>query len=190
MFFAVSAGYATRAACRTRMSGSQEITELLKGWNEGDAGALERLLPHVEAELRRIAQAQMRREGAHHTLQPTALVNEAFIQLLKQNGVEWQNSGHFYAIAATLMRRILTDYARRRLRAKRGGGAERVELDEASIMSVKKGEELIALDEALDRLAEIDPLKSRIVELRHFGGMGVEETAKALNVAPVTVIRH
>lgn len=172
------------------MSGSQEITELLKAWNGGDSGALERLLPHVEAELRRMAQAQMRREGAHHTLQPTALLNEAFIQLLKQNGVEWQNRDHFYAIAATLMRRVLTDHARRRLRSKRGGGAERVELDEASIMSAEKSAELVALDEALGRLAEIDPLKSRIVELRHFGGMSVEEAARALNVAPVTVIRH
>ena len=172
------------------MSSPQEITQLLIEWGEGESGALDKLLPLVQAELRRMAHAYMLREGVNHTLQPTALVNEAYLRLAEQKDVRWQNRGHFYAIAAKMMRRVLTDHARRRLRSKRGGGAEHADLDEASVMSVEKSAELVALDEALDRLAEIDPLKSQIVEMRHFGGLSVAETAEALRVAPVTVMRH
>lgn len=167
-----------------------EISQLLAEWSEGDDSALERLLPLVEMDLRRVAHAHMQQEGIDHTLQPTALVNEAYLKLIEQRGVRWQNRAHFYAIAARVMRRILLDYAKHRLRAKRGGGAAHLELDEAAAMSVEKSAELVALDEALNRLAEIDQLKSQIVEMRHFGGMSVEETAEALGVAPITVMRH
>lgn len=167
-----------------------EISKLLAEWGQGDESALERLMPLVEAELRRLARAYMRREGINHTLQPTALVNEAYLKLIEQKDVQWQSRAHFYAIAARVMRRILLDYAKYRLRDKRGGGAEHVEFSEASVMSIEKSMELVALDEALDRLARRDPLKSQIIGLRHFGGMSVEETAEALGVSPVTVMRH
>ncbi len=168
----------------------QNITELLAVWNTGDASAMERLMPLVETELRRIAYHYMQREGVNHTLQPTALVNEAYLKLNEQKGVRWQNRSHFFAIAAKLMRRVLVDHARKRLSNKRGGGAGRVELEEASALTPEKSAQLLALDEALERLAEVDSLKSQIVEMRHFGGMSVEETAEALNVAPITVMRH
>ena len=172
------------------MEAKQEISQMLAAWSDGDESALEKLLPFVETELRRLARAYMYKEGLNHTLQPTALVNEAYLKLVEQKNVRWQNRAHFYAIAAKSMRRILLDHARRRLRAKRGGGADHLELDEFSVMTEEKSSTLIALDEALNRLAEIDPLKSRIVEMRHFGGMSVEETAEALKVAPITIIRH
>ena len=148
------------------------------------------MLPLVETELRRLARIYMQREGANHTLQPTALINETYLKLVEQKGVQWQNRAHFYAISAKLMRRILTDHARGHLRQKRGGGAEHLELREDAVLSPEKSVELLALDEALERLAQIDSLKSQIVEMRHFGGMSVEETAEALEIAPITVMRH
>lgn len=165
------------------------ITELLIAWSAGDQSAPEKLMPLVEKELHRIAGRYMRGESPAHTLQTTALVNEAYIQLVNQRETRWQNRAHFFGIAAGIMRRILLNYARDRWRDKRGGGTTRVSLSEAAIMSEEKSEELIALDEALRKLESIDERKSRIVELRYFGGLSVEETATFLKVSPRTVAR-
>lgn len=172
------------------MDSEIEISELLSAWSEGDATALEKLLPHVITELRAMARAQMRRENPNHTLQTTALVNEAYLKLVKQKNVVLQSRSHFLAVAAKVMRQILTDYAKSRLRDKRGGKVEHVPLEEVALVSNEQSTELAALDEALTRLAEFDLLKSRIVEMRYFGGMSVEEIAEALEIAPVTVTRH
>jgi RNA polymerase sigma-70 factor, ECF subfamily len=172
------------------MASKETVTNLLLAWSAGDQSALERLVPHVESELRRIASHHMRRENVGHTLQTTALVNELYIKLVDQKQATWHNRVHFFAVAAQLMRRILVDYARRHLRTKRGGGAVNIPLDEVAIISQEKSAELIALDDALERLAEIDPLKAKVVELRHFGGLTVEETAAILKVSEVTVMRH
>ena len=173
------------------METRREVTELLAAWNEGDKEALDRLIPFVTQELRRLARAQMRREAANHTLQTSALINEAYLKLVEQKNVKWESRSHFFAIAAKLMRRILLDHARTKLRDKRGAGVAHVELDDAAdVLSNEKSKEIIALDEALEALGKVDPLKSRIVELRYFGGLSVEETAEALNVAPITVMRH
>lgn len=172
------------------MKTEKEVSQLLMQWNEGDDEVLEDVFQIVMGELRQIAHAYMRKEGVNHTLQTTALVNEAYLKLVGQKNVQWQNRSHFFAIAARVMRRILLDYAKSRHRAKRGGGAIHTEFEEANCMSAAKSAELIALDEALNRLAEIDLLKSQIVEMRHFGGMSVEETAEVLGIAPITVMRH
>ena len=172
------------------MEGSGEITQLLKAWKDGDHAALEELMPMVEAELRRIAHRFMRREDGDHTLQTTALVNEAYLKLINQRAPAWQNRTHFFAISAQIMRRILLNYARDRRAGKRGAGAEHVDLNEAFYMSDEKSEELIALDEALAELAKFDALKSRIVEMRYFGGLTIEETAEVLGIAPPTVSLH
>jgi RNA polymerase sigma-70 factor, ECF subfamily len=164
-----------------------QVTELLVAWNNGEETALTRLLPIVEIELRRIAHNYMRRERGNHTLQTSALVNEAFVKLVDQRDVRWQNRSHFFALSAQIMRRILLNHARDRVAGKRGGNAQPVALDEAVVLTKEKSAELIALDEALDRLAKFDKTKSRIVELRYFGGMTIEETAEALGIAPVTV---
>jgi RNA polymerase sigma factor (TIGR02999 family) len=168
---------------------TSEITGLLIAWSEGDQGALERLLPLIERELHRIARQYMRRENPGHTLQTTALVNEAYFRLVDQKHVRWQNRAHFFAIAAQLMRRILLNYARDRHRAKRGGQAVQVSLSEVGVADAERSAELIALDEALGRLAAIDERKCRVVELRYFGGLSVEETAEVLGVSAVTVAR-
>jgi RNA polymerase sigma-70 factor, ECF subfamily len=165
------------------------ITELLIAWGEGDESAVEKLMPLVERELHRIADRYMRRENPAHTLQTTALVNEAYIQLVNQRETRWQNRAHFFGIAAGIMRRILLNYARHRRRDKRGGGVAQVSLSEVAVMSEEKSEELIALDEALRKLESIDERKSRVVELRYFGGLSVEETAAFLQVSPRTVAR-
>jgi RNA polymerase sigma factor (TIGR02999 family) len=169
---------------------SQQITDLLVEWNNGSAEALTKLMPMVETELRRIASNYMRRENPGHTLQTTALVNEAYLKLIDQRSVCWQNRAHFFALSSQLMRRILLDHARAHRRLKRGGSAVRVELEDVAVISVEKSEDLIALDEALTRLAEFDPKKSRIVELRFFGGLSVKEVAEVLSLAPVTVMLH
>lgn len=166
-----------------------QITELLKAWGEGDESALEAVLPLVEIELRRIAKRYMRQERTGHLLQTTALINEAFLNLVDQRSVKWQNRAHFYAIAAQSMRRILLNHARFEHRAKRGGGALRVSLSKAENVSPKTNNDLLALDEALKRLQAQDNRKSRVVELRYFGGLSVEETAEVLGVSGVTVIR-
>jgi RNA polymerase sigma-70 factor (ECF subfamily) len=168
----------------------QEITQLLIDWNSGNEAALGNLMPLVESELRRMAARYMSRENPGHTLQTTALVNEAFLKLIDQKKVHWQNRAHFFAIAAQLMRRILLDHARTQRRVKRGGGAVKVEFEKAATLSIEVSDELFALDEALSKLATFDMTKSKIVEMRYFGGLSVEETAEVLQLAPVTVMRH
>jgi len=168
---------------------NEAITEILLAWGDGDESALERLMPIVYAELRRLAHRYMNREREGHTLQTTALVNEAFLKLIDSSRVRWQNRAHFFAVSAQLMRRILVDFARSRHYQKRGGAAQRVSLDGALLVSVARSGDLIALDDALTALAAIDKRKSEVVELRFFGGLSVEETAEALKVSPDTVMR-
>jgi RNA polymerase sigma factor (TIGR02999 family) len=161
----------------------------LRAWGDGDDGALEQLTPLVEAELRRLARGYMRRERPGHTLQATALVNEAFLRLTDARSVRWQDRAHFLAISARLMRRVLVDHARSRGYHKRGGGAERVTLGEAHVIAAEPEVDLVALDRALQSLAEVDARKGRVIELRFFGGLSVEETAEVLHVSPDTVKR-
>jgi len=168
---------------------SENITGLLVDWNAGDQSALEKLLPLVERELHRLAHSYMRREDPDHTLQTTALINETYLRLVDQRKVNWQNRAHFFGIAAQIMRRILLNYARDQNRQKRGGRAIHVSLSEAVIMSAEKDRELIALNDALVRLEAIDERKSKVVELRYFGGLSVEETAEVLKVSPITIMR-
>jgi RNA polymerase sigma factor (TIGR02999 family) len=172
------------------MTDAQQITELLVAWSDGDQTSLEELMPLVEQELRKIAHNYMRRENPNHTLQTTALVNEAYIELNNQHSVNWQNRKHFFALSSQIMRRILLKYARDRACAKRGGNFPHVPLEDVNILSDEKSAELIALDEALERLAKIDPLKCTIVEMRYFGGLTIEEISKIIGFAPITVGVH
>ena len=167
----------------------KEVTQLLIAWSNGEEEALEKLVPLIYDELRRIARRYMKREPAGHTLQTTALVNEAYLRLIEQKGMKWQNRAHFFAISAQLMRRILVSMARARHANKRGGEARQVSLDEALVISEERAAELVALDEAMNELAALDPRRSRVVELRYFGGLSVEETAEVLNISPETVMR-
>jgi len=168
---------------------SNEVTQLLVEWSNGNQAALDKLTPLVYDELHRLAHQHMRRERHDHTLQTSALVNEAYLRLINQRDVRWQNRAHFFSIASRLMRRILVDHARSHNYAKRGGGAIEVSLDEAALISQERAAELVALDEALTSLAAIDERKCQVVEMRFFGGMSVEETAEMLNVSPITVKR-
>jgi len=168
---------------------TSETTQLLRAWAGGDRGALERLTPHVYRKLRRIAGHHMRNERAGQTLQATALVHEAYLELIDITNVDWQHRAHFFAVSAQVMRRILLDQARRRRTAKRGGNAERVNLDELPDIGGGRARELIALDGALNALAAIDPRKARVIELRFFGGLSVQEAAEVLAVSPDTVMR-
>jgi RNA polymerase sigma-70 factor (ECF subfamily) len=168
---------------------SSEITRLLIDWGNGDRDALDRLFPLVEKELHRLAHHYMQQMNPRNTLQTTALINETFIRLVDQRNVSWQNRAHFFGISAQIMRRILLNYVRDQKRLKRGGGAIHVSLSEAAVISPKKSDELIALDEALCRLELLDKRKSKVVELRYFGGLSVEETAEVLKVSQITVIR-
>jgi RNA polymerase sigma-70 factor (ECF subfamily) len=168
----------------------QEITQLLLIWSKGDSAALDQLVPLVYPELKRIARAYMGRENSAHTLQTSALINEAYLRLVNQQAVEWQDRAHFFAVAAQIMRHILVDHARKYRRNKRGGRTEHVPLDEVSVTCEERAAELIALDDALNRLASIDPRKSQIVELRFFGGLTVEETAEVMKLAPITIMRE
>jgi RNA polymerase sigma factor (TIGR02999 family) len=165
------------------------VTELLRAWSDGDDGALERLMPLMEAELRRLARGYMGRERPGHTLQTTALVNEAFLRLTDARHVRWQDRAHFLGISARLMRRVLVDYARRRGYQKRGGGAQRVTLHEGLVSSPEPTLDVVALDRALEALEKADARKSQIVELRFFGGLSVEETAEVLHISADTVKR-
>ncbi len=167
----------------------EEVTQLLQAWNDGDQTAMEKLIPLVYEELRRLAHRYMRREHLSQTLQTTALVNEAYLRLIDAGNVRWQNRAHFFAISAQLMRRILVQFARRRRFLKRGGAAQRVSLDEALLVPQARDKDFVALDDALTALAVIDPRQSQVVELRFFGGLSVEETAEVLNVSPDTVMR-
>ena len=166
-----------------------EVTRLLKDWSAGDSAALDQLIPIVYDELRAIAARYLRRERQDHTLQPTALVNEAYLRLIDQKQVQWQNRAHFVGVAAQMMRRILVDHAKSHNRAKRGGGARRVTLDEAVALSEERANDLVELDEALTALAAFDERKSRVVEMKYFGGLSVEETAEVLKVSVITVAR-
>ncbi len=166
-----------------------EVTLLLKEIAKGNQDALTRLIPLIYDELRRIAARCMRRERQDHTLQPTALVHEAYLKLVGQHTANWESRAHFFAVAAQLMRRILIDHANRHLRAKRGGAEQKVSLDEVFLFSEDKSAELLALDQSLARLAKIDPRQSRVVELRYFSGLMVEEVAKVLDVSEKTVKR-
>ncbi len=167
-----------------------ELTQLLAAWGDGDRAALEKLTPLVYEELRRLAHQYMSHERPGHTLQTSALVHEAYLRLIDQKDVHWQNRAHFFGIAAQMMRRILVDHARQRRYAKRGGDVRQVPLDEAMIVSEERTAEVVALDDALKSLAEIDPRKSQIVELRFFGGLSIEETAEVLKVSPGTIMRE
>jgi RNA polymerase sigma factor (TIGR02999 family) len=164
-------------------------TELLRAWSQGDASALDRLMPLVYNELHRLARHYMRRERPDHTLQATSLVNEAYLRLIDVNRVEWRNRAHFIALAAQMMRRILVESARNRQRQKRGGGAVHVSLDDVQELPDLKEHDLVALSSALSALATFDPRMSQVVELRFFGGLTVAETAEVLNISPETVMR-
>ena len=168
---------------------SPNVTQLLVGWRNGDKAALDALLPVVYEELRKQAARYLRRERVGHTLQTTALIHEAYLKLVDQKNVHWQNRAHFFGIAAELMRRILVDHARTKKRAKRGGSDIRVSFNEANVMGQSKDLDIVALDEALANLATIDEQQSKIVELRFFSGLTVEETAEVLGISPATVKR-
>jgi len=167
----------------------REVTRLLKEWSTGDSAALDQLIPIVYDELRAVAARYLRRERQGHTLQPTALVNEAYLRLIDQNQVQWQNRAHFVGVAAQMMRRILVDHAKNHNRVKRGGGTRKVTLDEALAVSDERADDLVELDEALTALEAFDKRKSRVVEMRYFGGLSVEETAEVLKVSEITVAR-
>jgi RNA polymerase sigma factor (TIGR02999 family) len=172
------------------ITSQQEVTQLLVDWSNGDQAALDKLLPLVNAELRRLAARYMRRENPGHTLQTSALVNEAYLRLVDQRHVRWQNRTHFFGIAAQLMRRILIDHARSHHYAKRGGGALKVSLDEVAAATEARSAELLAVDEALEKLTALDARKGRIVELRFFGGLSLEETAEVMGISSPTVQRE
>lgn len=172
-----------------QMRSPKEITQLLIAWGDGDQSALEELAPLVHSELHRLAHHYMSRERPGHTLQTSALINEAYIRLINWKDVRWQNRSHFFAVSAQLMRRILVDFARDRRYLKRGGGALQVSLAEAATLTVERSHDLIALDEALTALTDLDPQKGQMVEMRFFGGLTVEEVAEVLKVSEETVIR-
>ena len=167
-----------------------EVTQLLIDWSQGDHAALEQLIPLVHAELRHLARRYMRRENPGHTLQTSALLNEAYIRLVDQQNVPWQNRAHFLAVSAQVMRHILIDHARSHAYAKRGGGARKVPLDEAMALNDQRANELLALDDALNSLAVMDARKSQIIELRFFGGLTIEETGEAMKISRITVTRE
>jgi RNA polymerase sigma-70 factor, ECF subfamily len=169
---------------------SHDVTQLLHDWSDGDKSAAERLMPLVYDELRRLAGAYLQRERSDHTLQPTALVNEAYLRLVDQSRVSWQNRRHFFGIAAQLMRRVLVDHAREHVAEKRGGLRRKVSLDEARVPTGERAAELVALDEALTKLTKTFPRKGRVVELRFFGGLSVDETAEVLGISDKTVMRE
>ena len=169
---------------------SERVSKLLLNWGQGDQGAREALIPLVYDELRRLARRYLRRERPDHTLQSAALVNEAYLRLIRQDQPQWQNSAHFFGVAAQLMRHILVDHARNRAAAKRGAGAPRLTLDPDVALPQARDVDLVALDDALNQLAALDPQQSRLVELRFFGGLSIEETSVVLGVSPATVKRE
>ena len=163
---------------------------MLQAWGSGDQSALEKLTPLVEAELRRLAHHYLARERPGHTLQTTELINEAWLRLMDWKSLSWQDRAHFFGVSARLMRHILVGFARTRKQLKRGAGAQQVSLDEAAVVSAGRSDDLVALDDALEMLSKFDARKSRIVELRFFGGLTVDETAEAMGLSPITVIRE
>ena len=187
--WAVSSGIVDGGKAPELTPPARQVTGLLLAWGAGDETAFEQLVPLVHEELRRLAHREMGRERAGHTLQTTALVNEAYLRLIDVSRVQWQNRAHFFAMSARLMRRILVDHARSRQSQKRGGATRKVSLEDALIVSPERGSDLIALDDALKGLAAVDARKCQVVELRYFGGLSVEESAEALHVSPDTVLR-
>ncbi len=167
----------------------QDVTGLLLEWQQGDGDALDKLTPLVYDELRRIAHRYMQQERGGHTLQTTALVHEAYVRLVGGQKIEWQNRAHFYGVVAQVMRHVLIDHARRLQYIKHGGDAQRISLEDVAVMPHARAAELLALDEALDELARLDPRKARVVELRYFGGLSIEETADVLDISAMTVRR-
>jgi RNA polymerase sigma-70 factor (ECF subfamily) len=176
--------------CRVMSALTHEITELLLSWSNGDKTALEELTPLVYPELRRLARHYMQRERSAHTLQTSALINEAYLRIVDQQKVEWHDRAHFFAVAAQVMRHILIDYARRHTRAKRGAGVTHVPLTETATVTRERAAEFVALDDALNRLAQIDPRKSQIIELKFFGGLTMEEIAEVLKLSTITIKRE
>ena len=166
-----------------------DVTQLLLDWSNGEASALEKLLPVVYDELRRLAAHLLSRERSDHTLQPTALVHEAYLKLIDQQQVEWQNRAQFFALSAQIMRNILVDYARKNMAGKRGGGARKISLEDVITQSTERAEELVVLDEALQELAKFDARKSRIIELRYFGGLNLEEIEEVVGISIATIRR-
>ena len=181
--------YEKKGRARLRGSSTNQITSLLVRWRGGDKAALDALIPLVYAELRRVAHYYLQQERPGHTLQSTALVHEAYARMVQQDLPDWQNRAHFFAVAAQLMRQILVDYARSRAAAKRGAGACRITLGEAELQPGPVNVDVVALDDALSSLAKLDSQQSRVVELRFFGGLSIEETAEALGISPSTVNR-
>jgi RNA polymerase sigma-70 factor, ECF subfamily len=171
-------------------SDSHEVTRLLVSWSGGDENALEKLLPLIYRSLQKIAHSHLNREHSSHTLQTTALVHEAYLKMVDQHSVDWKNRSHFFAIASQAMRRILLDYARKRISEKRGGEGEKISLDEIDVASIAPDKNLLALDEALNELEKMDSQQSRIIELRYFGGLTVDETAEVLQISSRTVARE
>ena len=183
--------FAGRQALSTMSEqGTENVTQLLIELSDGNRASVDLLLPLIYDELRRLADNYMRRERPCHTLQATALTHEAYLRLIDQSRVTWRNRAHFFGVAAQIMRRLLVDYARKRNAEKRGADFQRLTLDENVEMAVERGREIVALSSALETLAAIDEQKARIVELRYFGGLTVEETAEVMNVTPITVKRH
>jgi RNA polymerase sigma factor (TIGR02999 family) len=172
------------------LSSPQDVTQLLVDWSHGNKAALDQLMPLIYQELRRLASGYLRKERRDHTLQSTALVNEAYIRLVDYSNLRWQDRAHFFALAAQLMRQILIDHARSHRYAKRGGGARKVSLDEAAVLSEERATDLVALDDALKGLSALDPRKSQVVELRFFGGLSIDETAEVMEVSSMTVQRE
>lgn len=168
---------------------AQNVTRLLRNWSQGDENAASELFPIVYEELRRLARRYMRDERSEHTLQPTALIHEAYLRLVDQRRAQWQNRAHFFAVAAQMMRRILVDYARGRAYQKRGGACSNLPLEENVVIAPERSQEIVALDSALERLAAIDARKARVVELRYFGGLETQEIADVLGISAVTVTR-
>jgi RNA polymerase sigma-70 factor, ECF subfamily len=174
---------------RPPTTSSHEVTRLLISWSEGDADSLDKLMPLIYQSLQKIARQHLRRENSPITLQTTALVHEAYLKMIDQHSVSWQNRSHFFAIASQAMRRILVDHARNQHRLKRGGEGEKVSLEDVDVASVSPDKNLLALDEALTQLEKLDPQQSKIVELRYFGGLSTEETAEVLKISARTVKR-
>jgi RNA polymerase sigma-70 factor (ECF subfamily) len=171
-------------------SSTHEVTQLLIEWSNGDKAALDKLMPLIHEELQRLAHHYMSRERPGHTLQTTALIDEAYLRLINRKDVHWQNRAHFFAIAAQVMRSILVDHARSHAYAKRGGGARKIAFEDAMLVTQERAAEVVALDDALKALASFDPQQSRIVELRFFGGLTIEETAEAMGLSPATIKRE
>ena len=178
-----------QSGSQSEQSAAGDMSTILRAWSDGDQSALEKLTPIVYDELRRLARRHMQHERPGHSLQATALVNEAYMRLVDYKRMQWQNRAHFFAVSSQLMRRILVEHARKRIKVKRGDGAQHVSLEDAIIVGSERPMDMVALDDALNELARLDPRKAQVVEMRFFGGLSVEETAEVLKISAVTVMR-